>query len=752
MMPTIRLAPAAVMSSALVSLLCAASAHAATTFVPNRFDDPATGGALCTPPAPANGCSLRGAVAAAQNGDTIRLAAGTYQLSLGELELTHDITIVGAGATTTTIRQTGQARVIKTEAALAMSDLTITGGDVIGTAGAAGVAPKEKGQESGSIDGGGILAGGALSLTGVVVTGNQVLGGDGGAGGSGSGSAGGGEGGRGATVSGAGIAGGSPLTLTDVAITDNVVQGGAGGAGGEGGTTSAGGNGGAAGQGLGAGLDLGGGTTVTATDTLIADNQANPGDGGAGGRGGSTSGAPGTGGQGEPALAGGLFSNGTVELTNVTIADNTAGGSAGGTGGAARSTGTSTAGAAGGIGFGGDGGGVALFNGAEGRFASVTIAANATTDGTGGVGGAGSLGGSTGAAGITFSTGGGDVYLTDATLTLRDSIIASGQGDAGQQNCSFGFEGVLTSAGHNLDDSAQCILKPTTGDLTKTPAGLATLAYNGGSTDTMALQAGSAAIRAGASPCLDAGSHTLTTDQRGLPRGTPCDIGAFEGQAPSVTTAPAVSGSPAPGLTVSCGGGVFGGDVPQTSAVQWLRDGTPITGAAGASYTVASTDVGHALSCQQTVTNAFGSVSATSAPVTAVVATSPGSFSPLPLLLPPRPVVSSLKLSPSRVRNKRKETISLTLTGRSATVKFTLRLKATGVKVGKHCLARSRKHKRGRSCPRLVAVTGAPKALAGKLGTTKVSWTPRHLLPGTYELTATPVGGTAVTVLFHVPR
>jgi hypothetical protein len=737
MMPDIRTSYVAALC-ALVALICAGSASAATTFAPNRFDDPASGGTDCAPPAPPDGCSLRGAVEAAQNGDTIQLAAGTYVLSRGELRLTHEVTIAGAGPQATTIEQSSAAgsedRVIRVElgVGLAMSGVTITAGDVVGADGGAG-------GQGGGVSGGGIEAGGTLTLTEAVVTRNRVVGGSGGAGAPGSGATPGGMGGAGGNASAAGIAGGSPLTLTDVAITDNVAQPGRGGEGGEGGTNGAGGTGGASGQSVGAGVDLGGGTVLSATDTLIAGNQADGSIGGDGGRGGSTTGGPGVGGQGEPSDGGAIFSNGLVELTNVTIAGNTSGGAFGGAGGAARGSSTQP-GAEGGVGFGGFGGGVALFNSGAGEFASVTIAANVATGGAGGEGGAGANGGATGAGGFTFPAVGGDVYLTDATLTIGDSILASGQAGVEHQNCSLGGGGVLTSTGHNLDDTDQCIAKPSTGDLLDTPAGLAPLANNGGPTETMALLAGSAAIRAGASPCLSAGLEPLKTDQRGLPRGEPCDIGAFEGQAPSVTATPKVTGSPFAGRTVTCAA-TYGGDVPQTLAVQWLRDGTPIAGASGASYTVLSADPGHALSCRETVANAFGSLTATSAAVTALV----------DLEIPPLPRARlSLKLSSRKVRDRHTATITLTLGGRGTTVRFSLHRRVGGLRAGKLCVARSRKHKHGRSCLRLVSTGGAPKALTLKLGTTKVRWKPLHLAPGSYELTATPAGGVAVSVTFRV--
>ena len=88
---------AALIAAAASFALAAAPAGAATTFTPNRFDDPLIGGTSCGPPAVANGCSLRGAIAAAQAGDTVQLASGTYTLSFGELKLERKITITGAG-------------------------------------------------------------------------------------------------------------------------------------------------------------------------------------------------------------------------------------------------------------------------------------------------------------------------------------------------------------------------------------------------------------------------------------------------------------------------------------------------------------------------------------------------------------------------------------------------------------------------------------------------------------------------------
>jgi hypothetical protein len=91
----------------------------------------------------------------------------------------------------------------------------------------------------------------------------------------------------------------------------------------------------------------------------------------------------------------------------------------------------------------------------------------------------------------------------------------------------------VISAGFNLIfDSSACVLSsnsPT--DLLDTDPLLGPLAYNGGSTRTHRLLAGSPAIDAvGPSSCTTASGDVVAFDQRGVPRpqGAACDIGAFE--------------------------------------------------------------------------------------------------------------------------------------------------------------------------------------------------------------------------------
>lgn len=103
---------------------------------------------------------------------------------------------------------------------------------------------------------------------------------------------------------------------------------------------------------------------------------------------------------------------------------------------------------------------------------------------------------------------------------FRNTIVANNTGVGG--NCS----GTITSLGYNLEFGNTCVFTAT-GDITSTNPLLGPLANNGGTTQTMALQAGSPAINRipnGTNGC----GTTITTDQRGFIRVGPCDIGAFE--------------------------------------------------------------------------------------------------------------------------------------------------------------------------------------------------------------------------------
>jgi predicted outer membrane repeat protein len=110
------------------------------------------------------------------------------------------------------------------------------------------------------------------------------------------------------------------------------------------------------------------------------------------------------------------------------------------------------------------------------------------------------------------------------TLILRNTIIAN---NTGASNC--GGTGVITNGGNNLRFPASDTSCPgVTGD-----PKLGALANNGGPTQTMALQTGSAALDK--IPPANGCGFGITTDQRSIarPQGNACDIGAYELQAPA---------------------------------------------------------------------------------------------------------------------------------------------------------------------------------------------------------------------------
>jgi hypothetical protein len=91
---------------------------------------------------------------------------------------------------------------------------------------------------------------------------------------------------------------------------------------------------------------------------------------------------------------------------------------------------------------------------------------------------------------------------------------------------------------------------------------------------------------------------------------------------PVDTVAPAISGTPSPGQSLSCSTGTWTNS-PAAYAYQWNRNGSPIAGATGATYTVQGADQGHTLTCTVTASNSAGPGSpATSAGV--AVAAPPG--------------------------------------------------------------------------------------------------------------------------------
>lgn len=518
------------------------------TFLVNSFKDAVDakpGDGVC---ATASGeCTLRAAVQEANalpGPNAINLPAGTYNLTIpgtneeaaatGDLDVTGDLTLTGAGAATTIIDGDRLDRIldILPGAALSISRLTISNGFVqspsiddecggairnfgsltmsdfavsrsqifFGSGGGIcnrGSLALAKGQVNGNWsvpDGGGIWSVGDVSLVAVTVMGNQ------------------------AEFYGGGIHSEGTLTIADSTISENH-------------TTYAGG-----------GISIRAGTadlmrvrvianTTTyqgagvfnSVDTAVADS--------------TISGNRVDNARPEfPTGGGGFFNSGMLSISRTTISGNTV----------AQTEGTGL--------FAGGGGGISndrlpLTAAAPTlRLANTTISANSANDG-GGVhygAGAGTATNLTISNNIAKSAGGGVYSAGGVNATFVNTVVANNTG----ANCS----GTATSLGHNLDSDGTCDLT-SPGDMRNVDPLLGPLADNGGPTMTHALLEGSPAIDAG-SPATPGSGGTAceATDQRGVarPQGLACDIGAYESsfrRPPSLL--PVTGGAPATGAAAN---------------------------------------------------------------------------------------------------------------------------------------------------------------------------------------------------------
>ncbi|MCH8902269.1 MAG: CSLREA domain-containing protein, partial [Chloroflexi bacterium] len=166
-----------------LALALPGSADAATFTVDSTADAPDAnpGDGVCDDGA--GNCTLRAAIEEANalaGADTITLPAGSYALTGGELDITDDLTITGAGPATTFVDGGLVARVFRiSSATVEISGVTIQNG------------------ATGSLGGGGILNDGTMTLTNVTVSGNS------------------------ASEDGGGIFNNGTMTLTDVTVSGN---------------------------------------------------------------------------------------------------------------------------------------------------------------------------------------------------------------------------------------------------------------------------------------------------------------------------------------------------------------------------------------------------------------------------------------------------------------------------------------------------------------------------------------------------
>jgi hypothetical protein len=417
-------------------------------------------------------------------------------------------------------------------------DVSLTSNTAAGRPGGAGTAHQGASAGAAAMGGGIYSTGGSLDLEGSTLAGNQATGGIGGAGARAGGgvigthAAAGGSGASGGAALGGGVfVAGSALTIATTTLSGNRALGGAGGAGGTGGgnpggsnAAGSGGLGGNGGAAQGAGLYVSGGAVTISTSTL-ALNQGSGGVGGGGGAGGAGfGGAGGAGGTGGAAQGGGLYITGpaAVSVVNSTVSDSALAPGQGGSGGTGGSQGSGGPGGMGGAAAGGglfeDTANVTLLNG--------TVAFNTAGVSQGGGGGMGT-GRPNGSPGAGQPGQGGGARISSGTFGAQNTIFARNSAASDPD-----FFGALASAHNNLlGDGSGSNLAPadpdSNGNLVGTSAApidplLGPLTNNGGPTQTRAIPANSPAIYAGLATAAP------TTDQRGVIRGNPPDIGAFE--------------------------------------------------------------------------------------------------------------------------------------------------------------------------------------------------------------------------------
>lgn len=479
--------------------------------------------------------SLRSTIAASVDGDTIDFSvSGTITLTSGQLGIGRSIAINGPSGGITVQRSpaagTPNFRVFfisVSSATVTISNLTISGGKVVGTDGS-----PTGNVFGGQAFGGGIFNQGTLTLTNCTVRSNTVTGGNAAAQVQSDAS--------GGTAAGGGIYSLGPLTLTRCTVTNNGATGGKGGDS----TIDTGFTNHTGGAVNGGGVFISTGGAATFADSTFSNNTIF---GGAGGN--VTNGQP----NGGFARGGGLnIDTATVSIRNCTIGGNLASAgpsanstnsfitfsSSGGGGGVAISSGSvtltnctvadnSVSGGAGGNGRtdpapGGSGQGGGIFNGQTLSLINCTLSGNSAQGGPN-------------SNGTQIANGeGGGVFQrsSNPTISFLNTIVAKNRVIPGGSGPDV--KGNISSQGHNLigesDASSGWIGSDLTGT-TVTPLDpqLSALQSNGGPTPTMALLPTSAAINSGDDAVLGSPLN-LATDQRGYPRlsGSHVDIGAFE--------------------------------------------------------------------------------------------------------------------------------------------------------------------------------------------------------------------------------
>ncbi|RIK36751.1 MAG: hypothetical protein DCC55_26355, partial [Chloroflexi bacterium] len=441
-------------------------------------------------------------------------------------DVTSDITIIGPTSNGITLARSGSSNFrlfhVMSTGNLTLRNITLRNGVAAGGSGWSSQLPDQYGNiyEGGAGGGGAAGMGGAifnegsLTIENSTLSSNRAIGGVGGFGGAG------GEGNGGGGVGQDGFSGWLPSDIIGnpgqgggpnggTGNIDTPTDGGNGGGGGGSGSFSAnGGNGGFGGGGGG--------------------NRAASGATGLGGFGGGNSDRSAAG--GGAGMGGAIFNRGgTVAITNSTLSQNSAQGGS----------------AFGGVAGAGHGLGGALFN----LDGTVTLQFSTLSDNdvTTGFGNAPRVDG-----GAIFNK-----QLNGAAiLTLDNTILAN---TANDQTDLYNDGGSITGSQSNIIETNAAGANGAAAELLIANNGdpkLGTLADNGGPTYTHALLTGSPALDVTANGSYGCGT-TIATDQRGIvrPRGTSCDIGAFELAHFTLTVALAGMGSG--GVSLDPPGGTY---------------------------------------------------------------------------------------------------------------------------------------------------------------------------------------------------
>lgn len=493
----------------------------------------------------AGNCTLRAAIMEANalpGADTITLPAGTYILSIsgrgedaaqtGDLDITDDLTINGAGAAVTIVDGGTVDRVFHVFSGITaeISGVTTRNGSAASFGGGIfndGTLVLAESAVSGNMVkegfGAGIYNGGVLNITNSTIDNNTIP--------------------DVPTCEGGGIYNRGTLTLVNSTVSGNRVGGDREGRGIGGGIRNIGTvilasstvDGNRAGQG--GGIRNSG--TITITKSTVSGNT------GTNGAGIKNSGTvtlteSTVSGNITPSNeGGGIWNNGTLSLTRSIVTGNHAGRVGGGILNSGTLTLTNST-VSGNSVIGRLGGGGILTWGGTVTLVNSTVSGNSGVNGGGiaNVGAAITLNNVTVSGNTASSSGGG--LSSSGTVVLANTIIA-GNVATTDPDCSGTTP--ITSSGFNLiGDATGCGFTGAPGDLVGTATSpidplLGPLQDNGGPTFTHALLPGSPAIDAG-NPVTPSSGGTAceATDQRGVsrPQGLACDIGAYELEVPNL--------------------------------------------------------------------------------------------------------------------------------------------------------------------------------------------------------------------------